>query len=189
MASSLSKSTRSPFKKNLSFLVTHTIPPVLSRNDFPGTAFFPSNNLANGGSNRADSTVGMFSLPNLPDGQPLTVASTCPQRPSSSPCPCCCPTKRSQKFCQPVRLPRLEAPVNPNPFLRPQMASVRHLFSPLTQTIPPLWPPTVSASVPLRGLEALFSNSTVSRPRISSPPGSRTPLTPAGPNRTKDGIG
>lgn len=129
-------------------------------------------------------------LPNLPARRPLTAGSrTCPQRPSSSPHPCCCPTKRSQKFCQPARIPRLEAAMNPNPLLRPRTARIRHLFSPLPQTLPPLWPPRVPASVPLRGLEALLFNSTVSTPRISSPLGSRTPLTPEGPTRAKDGVG
>lgn len=79
--------------------------------------------------------------------------------------------------------------MNPNPFLSPQTARIRHPFSPLPQTLPPLWPPRAPASVPLRGLEAPLSNSTVSRPRISSPLGSKTSMTLAGPTEAADGVG
>lgn len=54
--------------------------------------------------------------------------------------------------------------MNPNLFLRTQTARIGHVFSPLTHTIPPLWLPTVPAPVLLRGLEALLSDSTASKP-------------------------
>ncbi|ELK23446.1 hypothetical protein MDA_GLEAN10009086 [Myotis davidii] len=79
--------------------------------------------------------------------------------------------------------------MNLSPFLRPQAARTRHLLPPRTQAIPTPRPPTASASVSARGLEALLPNSTASGPRIRPPLGTRTPLTPAGRNRAEDGTG
>lgn len=79
--------------------------------------------------------------------------------------------------------------MNPNCFIKLQIARIWHPFSPLPQTLPPLRPPRALASVPLWGLEALLSNSTISKPRISSRLSCRTPLTPADPARAEDGVG
>lgn len=158
------------------------VAPAPSRSELPGGAPAPSRNLASEVP-LVGPTSGSFR------SQTSRRPSTCPQRPSPPSCPGYRPTKRPQKFCQPARTPRLKEATNLSPFLRPQTARTRRLLSPRTQAIPTLWPPTASASVSPRGQEALLPNSTASGPRISSPLGPRTPLTPAGRNRAEDGAG